>query len=490
MIRELHVPLFDISLSLSNALDLISSSVTNHHKHVAYIASAIAAEIGLSKDDEIDILLAGTLHDIGALSLKERLDTLNFEIDLPHRHAEKGYYLLKDFAPFAKIAPLIRYHHLPWSNGSGESFNGEEVPLGSHILHLADRVDVLIDRDSDILNQVDDICEKVERFSGKLFHPELIDGFKRVAQREYFWLDLVSFSLERVLARKTRTASVELDIVGLIELTRIYSKIIDFRSRFTATHSSGVAAVSETLAALVGMSRHQCLKMKVAGYLHDLGKLAIPTTILEKAEKLTSKEYNIIKRHTFYTYRILENVKGLEQINSWAALHHERLDGRGYPFGHKGDELSLGSRIVAVADVFTALTEDRPYRQGMEKDKVMDILEDMVQTKALDSRIVKLLKNNYEKVNKLRYVAQTNAAQAYTDFEEKTDLESKNRDSYQEIIKDTGEKKLQKETTVGMDKDSPICSVCGYHYQGEVPFTELDLEWRCPICGASKEAFK
>lgn len=119
MLKDKYTPLFDMVVSLSNALDLIDPVLVNHHKKVAYIAASIATHADLPKDEQNNILLAGLLHDIGCFSLKSRLNLLNPELIESSGHAETGYQLLKDFAPFAKIATLIRYHDVPWNNGGG-----------------------------------------------------------------------------------------------------------------------------------------------------------------------------------------------------------------------------------------------------------------------------------------------------------------------------------------------------------------------------------
>lgn len=416
MIKEVKVNLFDLIMSLSTAVDLVSQVMANHHKEVAYIASSIARELGLSREEESELIIAGALHDTGAISLKERFETLNFEVEFPHRHAELGYRLIKIFKPLSKIAHLVRYHHVPWSGGEGSEFEGEKVPLGSHILHLADRVDVLIDKKREILGQVKALGEKIEEFAGKMFLPELVGAFKRVATREYFWLDVAGPSIDQILSRRMSLATIELNREGLLNLSQLFSQIIDFRSRFTSTHSSGVAVSAEALARFVGFSEKESQEMKIAGYLHDLGKLAVPTEILEKPGKLTPEEFNLIRSHTFYTYRILEPIGDLEVINSWASFHHERLDGRGYPFHHRDEDLSLGSRIMAVADVFTALTEDRPYRKGMEGGRVLEILQEMAESSALDSHIVSLLEAHFEEINSTRIASQKAAAKNYQKF--------------------------------------------------------------------------
>ena len=416
MIKELRIPLFDMVMCLSNAMDLVSQVVADHHKRVAYIALSIADEMGLSIEEQNNLLLAGLLHDSGAFSLKERITTLQFEVENPYEHAEIGYLLFKDFELFSKIAILIHYHHTRWEGGQGSEFEGNEVPIGSHILHLADRVAVLIKREKEVIGQVKEIRERIEENSGTMFVPELVDAFKSLSTKEYFWFDAVSPSINSILASRAGLVFIELDLKGLLSLAKVFCQIIDFRSRFTATHSSGVAAVAEALSRLIGFSRRECQMMKIAGYLHDLGKLAVPTEILEKPAKLTEDDFNIIKSHPFYTYRILETISDLEVINTWASFHHERLDGRGYPFHHKGENLSLGSRIMAVADVFTAITENRPYRKGMSSDKASQILQQMAQDLALDSNIVSTLSLHYDEVNSVRIAAQTAAFKEYQEF--------------------------------------------------------------------------
>lgn len=198
--------------------------------------------------------------------------------------------------------------------------------------------------------------------------------------------------------------------------------MIDFRSKFTYSHSSGVAASSKMLAKIMGFSEKDCTIMELAGYVHDLGKIAVPIEILEKQGKLTEKEYDIVKIHPYYTDKILKKVKAFDTIREWGALHHERLDGNGYPFHLKGDQISLGSRIMAVADIFTALKEDRSYRKGMDRKKAIGIIEDMSGS-ALDKNVVKKLKDNYDIVNNERIKAQNITREEYKKINNDYDTE-------------------------------------------------------------------
>ncbi len=416
MNRKFNVPLIEMSMCLSNAMDLVSPHVVDHHKRVAYVATTIGREMGLSVESQEDLMMAGILHDIGAISLQDRLDALKFEVDHPHIHAELGYRLIRSFPQFSRISQLVRFHHLAWRHGKGESFDREPIPLTCHILHIADRIAALVKMDQEILDQSAQIVEKIRNGSGKKFMPRLVSVFSDISGRESFWFDLVSPSISNILTARSQHITVELDLDRLLDLSGLFSKIIDFRSRFTATHSSGVAATAKALGKLTGLSRQECRMLRIAGYLHDIGKLAVPAEILEKPARLTREEQHIVKKHSYDTYWTLSAVKDLEEINTWASLHHECLDGRGYPFRLSAGSIPEGSRIVAVADVFTALTEDRPYRPGMSRFDALRTLEQMAENHALDGDIVSTLVRNYDEVNSIRLAMQAEESADYASF--------------------------------------------------------------------------
>ncbi|MBT0664400.1 HD domain-containing protein [Geobacter pelophilus] len=411
--KDFHIPLFDLITCLSDVIDMVNSDLVNHHTTVGYIAYLIGTQLDLPRRERYELLLAGKLHDIGALSCRERIETLKFEVSNPYRHAEMGWLLLRGFRPLAGAAELIRFHHINWDNGAGSAFNGGPVPIGSHILHLADRVAVLVNKQSHILSQTKQICRAIEAQSGVMFMPDVVEAYMQLADKEYFWLDLDSPAVTSLLRRRVNLETIELDLNGILSLGKVFSRIIDFRSRFTATHSSGVAASAAALARLVGFSEDECVKMQLAGYLHDLGKLAVPAEILEKPGALTQQERDIIRSHPYYTYRTLERISDMGIINAWCSFHHECLNGNGYPFHLGSADLPLGSRIMAVADVFTAITENRPYREGMSLDGAMAVLDGMAKSAALDSSVVATLFSNFAEINAIRLAAQTATSREY-----------------------------------------------------------------------------
>jgi HD-GYP domain-containing protein (c-di-GMP phosphodiesterase class II) len=146
-----------------------------------------------------------------------------------------------------------------------------------------------------------------------------------------------------------------------------------------------------------------------------VGKLVVPRAILEKNGKLDDEEFSIIREHPYFTRLILMDMDGFEDIANWAGFHHEKLNGKGYPFHFGREYLDLGSRIMAVADIFSAITEDRPYRKGMPREKVMEILRENAQREAIDAELVELLIAHYDEVDAARAALSHAAGRRYYD---------------------------------------------------------------------------
>ncbi|MCL4386625.1 MAG: HD domain-containing protein [Actinobacteria bacterium] len=424
MLVNRPIPFLDLILSISEATDLIDSNINNHGKRVAYIALNIANELEINSSDKHSIVIAGLLHDIGAFSLQEKLKAANFEFEFKYnsneinQHAEVGYMLLKKFKPLLKIAEIIRYHHYIYKEAKKLINVDKDVLLFSQIIHLADRIDILIKKDIEILKQVSNISDIITEYSGDYFNPDLVKLFNHLKEKEYFWLDTITSPHIQTFSRLLGYLPLDFSLDKILDFAKMFSYIIDFRSSFTATHSRGVTATSIKLAELNNFSNTECKMMEIAGYLHDLGKLSVPAEILEKPAKLNTDEFAIIRGHTYFTYKILSNVANLDIINTWASFHHECLDGKGYPFHLGEDDLSLGSRIMAVSDIFTAITEDRPYRKGMNKIESLKVLESMARNKKIDWNVVEILKLNYDEINSARMVAQKESLKEYKEFKQ------------------------------------------------------------------------
>lgn len=410
--EKLSIPIFELLMCFSDALDLISPLVSGHQIRVTYLSLKIGKQINLSKEQLNNLVIAASIHDIGATTVKERNEIISPNFESDGRHEAVGYSYVNKSEIFKNAANIIRYHHKDWNNGT----NGNNIPLESYIISLADRIETYIDKKRNVLNQIDEIVKAVNDKRNEKFMPELVDAFNILSKNESFWLYTVAPNVADIIRKEADLPEMNLDIDGLYDISNWFSNIIDFRSRFTSVHSKGVAISAKMIAKVMGKSDKYQKIMEISGFLHDLGKLAVPNSILNKPDRLDKSEYEIIRGHTFHTYNVLSRIKNFDVINKYASYHHEKLDSTGYPFHIGADKMPLGSRIMAVADIFTAITEDRPYRIGMPKEQVIKILDNMGDDKTLDSFVVKSLIENYDEINSIRKTVQDNAQLEYDNF--------------------------------------------------------------------------
>jgi putative nucleotidyltransferase with HDIG domain len=263
----------------------------------------------------------------------------------------------------------------------------------ANLIFISDRVDVTAAAhyNKDILLAKDDIIRSIAAHGGRYFDSSFVDVLREVGKSEAFWIALEDRHITKYIYDMGQIESNNpLTISQLKQLSLIMSYIVDQKSPFTAQHSLRVAGLAKFLAESYGLPQEQCEKVEIAGLLHDLGKLHIPDHILEKPGPLDSAERALMNQHSYETYEILRHIKGLEELALWAAYHHEGINGAGYPFHPSERDLSPEARIIAVADVFQALVQDRPYRRGMSLDGVLAMLGELTRAGKLDSNIVHL----------------------------------------------------------------------------------------------------
>ncbi len=390
--KEATINLGNLVLTLSKALDIADVRITKHSQRVAYITSKMADNMGLSPEERADLFLASLLHDIGISSSHLKIEAIKFNTP-PELfvHCITGSQMVGVFPPFARLGKIIYHHHDKWKgpNPSGASY--DDIPLLSQIIFLADRLDVQLERDKYILFQKERVMDILQEYSGTYFHPDLVEQLRYVSKRDSFWLDMASDIMQEVLQYEGAYIATRVDMEGLKSIALLFAQIIDRKNKFTGRHSRGVAKISRRLAECCGFSRYEQDQIEIAGLLHDLGKLAIPDEILEYPGSISPEQYSIVKMHPYYTYHLLRKSEGFEVISSWAAFHHERIDETGYPFRIPIDELSLGSKIVAVSDTYQALAEERPYRKAFTIEKAKKILRDAGNSGHLDRELVELL---------------------------------------------------------------------------------------------------
>ena len=406
-------------MALAEAMNLVNPSVSHHHEQTAYLTYMLARELSLPSEQVYLSVYAALLHDVGSVVSEQQQSVREIE-----KNAKAvsliGANLLYDLPGFERIADVVTYCQHSYSEArifleqKGDSAAG--VLRLASLVHLSDKVSLMLDPREPVLNQAKHVLEIIKRGRESEYAPEAVDAFCRISELEYIWLDTLH-NPQFVMLFTGEIAKVSLE--KAVRMTRLMSRIIDFRSPFTAMHSAGVAASAKKLAELAGMSRDECLMMEIAGNLHDLGKLRVPKSILEKPGRLTDEEFNIIKEHPYYTRMILMNIDGFDKIADWAGYHHEKLNGRGYPFHFGADMLDLGSRIMAVADIFSAITEERPYRKGMEKEQAIRVMQENVEYGAISSEMVALLLDHYREVDAIRdYMSHEQGQRYFASFQD------------------------------------------------------------------------
>ena len=398
----------------SRAMDMIDPRLVDHHHRTAYIAHELASTLGLPLGETMDIVLAALVHDVGAFRLSERVELLKFEQSFSGEkgdHAEMGARLLDATAPLRRLSPLVRAHHDWWSDG------GSVAPVGARILHLADRLAVSVQpgvADPEVAKRIQ---AQVRAESGRMFSPVVVDAFRQLAEREAFWFDLASPTMESLVTRRCEALGrQEVDLYAFREIARFICALVDYRSRFTATHSRGVAACADRMAGFLGWNEDERVEVEVAGLLHDVGKLAVSDEIIEKPSRLSEKERWLMMQHPYHTHRVLQSIHGANNIDHYASNHHEHWGGGSYPFHADPDRLLPGARLMAVADVFTALTEPRPYRRPMKPRQAMEQLQKMANRRKLDPQMVGVARRHFDELDSARETEQRAARVEYQRF--------------------------------------------------------------------------
>ena len=189
--------------------------------------------------------------------------------------------------------------------------------------------------------------------------------------------------------------TIEISKEELEQFTKMVVQCNNFRSKGTLEHSITVEVITYNLYKLLGIVREDMNTILFAAFCHDLGKLLTPIEILEKPAKLTYEEMEIMKDHVIQTGMILKGL-GLEEVGRIAEMHHEKLDGTGYPYGLKDEEIPMEAKILAVADILRALMERRSYKEEFSKDRTLDILQAMADENKIDKNVVRVVVENYD----------------------------------------------------------------------------------------------
>lgn len=340
----------DLLKALSLVLDLALDQKQQHSLRVAVACVQLGAEAGLPAKQLRDLFYAGLLHDIGEIGTDD--------------DPAAGAKIVALIPTLEASSEIIRFHHELYDGTGPEGLLGESIPLSSQVLALCDAADSLLHTTGPLGSKP--VFHTLETWRGARFSAALTDLYQGI---QSVWnLEELGEKQWKVLKLDVIDLSYLIDLqVDYLELTlKVFASIIDTKHRYTQGHSQRVAEFARLLARTMGLGEEAERQVYYAGFLHDAGKVAVPAAVLDKPSKLTDEEWGLIAEHPRKSKRIIEAISSLESEAVIAGYHHERWDGRGYPFGLKGEEIPIGSRIMAVVDSYDAMTSTRPYRVPLE----------------------------------------------------------------------------------------------------------------------------
>lgn len=363
---------------------------SNHCKRTTYIALEIGKQLNLDKNSYYNLYISSLIHDIGTQNIFHMAHDSHVYMK---QHCAEGYEMLKDMPTFSEIAEIIKYHHENYNGTGCFELKYASTPIESQIIRLADLVETQLDFTKPYYINMNVITEWIKARNITLFSNQLVNAFSIVALKESFWLNLYNKnSIDTFLNELAPMDDKFMSLYEFEQLSDLFATIIDNKSSFTASHSKEISKLSYRISKHLGYDDEKALKMKISGLLHDIGKLAIPTEILDKEGPLNDEEFAIIRSHTYYTKLILDKIDNLNDISLWASSHHEKLTGNGYPRRLTASELSEECRILAVCDIYQSLTANRPYRIGMSNSQAFAIMDEMVARNQICNDALKALK--------------------------------------------------------------------------------------------------
>ena len=304
-----------------------------------------------------------------------------------HR-CDRGAEIAKQLGFNENVSQAIRFLDEHW-NGKGRPLrlSGDQIPLYSQIALLSQVVDIYYH-----IGGVEAVKTEMRIRKGVWFNPEVVDAFNSVSASYQFWGGLKSKTIDDdVKQLEPESRLITVDNERFNNIANVFSEIVDAKSIFTNGHSTRVRNYSNILGKELGLAEDRQTLLNQSALLHDLGKLGISNTILDKPDRLTSEEWLQVKNHAKYTEDILQHLSPLSELAFIAGSHHERLNGQGYPRGLTAEQIPIETRIITVSDIFSALISDRPYRKAIPVTQALSILDKQRDT-SIDGECLDILK--------------------------------------------------------------------------------------------------
>ena len=403
----MRLDLTDMLYALSFALDKVETELlglnTGHGKRVAYLALLMGEEAGYREEELRDFIGCCLLHDnaltefihdeLSHSQMSQNIDVeLSDIVDMNRPKMERDHSVIGEqnirLMPFrTDVKNIILFHHEN-ADGSGTlGMTASDTTLKSQILRLADIVDTSCHLETMTITEFEEVRRMAQSQSGRIFSEEAAELFLKAVDYDKIAC-LQDKSVLSCLHEKLQEKILDYSDEEIRNIAGLFAKIVDYKSEFTQNHSRGVAKKAEMMAHYYGFDAEKAIRFYFAGALHDIGKLVVVNDILEKPGKLTENEYAEMKNHAAATYYILNQIKEIPDIVKWASNHHEKLNGNGYPQGLTAEEISFEERVMACIDIYQALTEKRPYKDGMSHEQSVSIMQNMADKGELDENIV------------------------------------------------------------------------------------------------------
>jgi len=377
---QIHLCRGDLLAALAQILDYTPTGDVPHHGRVAALAARMASR--LHRIDRASTFYAALVHDIGLMEEPRdysRLWDLEEQANRPltRSHPLAGAQMIETVPELSGVAEIILDHH-EWVNGHGypRGKSGDEVGTASQVLRFADTCDILLREQGS--PELIAFLDAVRTRTAPQVAAPVADAGIEVLGETGFYAQLLSpgdvkFLVDTTIQRVAADdfATTEGEVTGLLEL---FANVTDAHASDKIGHSRRVANLSVLLAMAVGLPPDETLKIKWAGFLHDVGMVAVPRALLDKPGLLSDEELAPIRGQAVHTERFLSPIHGMEDVTAIAVSHGEAFDGSGYPRGLAGHEIPVGSRIIAICDTFDALTSRRPYREARDVSLAIDIL--------------------------------------------------------------------------------------------------------------------
>jgi len=368
----------------------IDPRLTEHGSHVAYIVSRMLRDTGeYSRQELRDICFLAQLHDVGAYKTEEISRMIQFETKDVWDHSIYGFLFIRYFSPLKELAPAVLLHHVTWKLLEKKEELSPKLKNISQLIHIADRIDVSMSLEKHSWEQT---LQSLNQGKGTIFAPHITElaarlDFKDSIENEWR-KDSEYFDF---LTRITLTGE------EITEYLKMLVFIIDFRSHYTVTHTITTTSISYELGKLLSLKEDRLNLILCGSLLHDLGKIAVPVEILEFPGKLSHQAMTVMRTHVDLTEKIFGGSID-ETIQRIALRHHEKLNGAGYPRGLTADDLTTEERLVAIADIISALTGTRSYKDSFPKDRIISILTRMKNEGLLDGAIIDLACENLNEI--------------------------------------------------------------------------------------------